>query len=137
MPSPAEHSEQAKSNEELAKNLRDGPSHYDWAITVTFYAALHYLEAYLVKQHVNVLEEAEKAKMGVHNCRNLLVQEMLERTQAGRYLSLHQQSERARYFSSKTAMAVQGIPAQYFDQQMAQRWYAELEQFRNHLTTLR
>ncbi len=47
-----EHLRQARHNETLAPQLGSPPLEaYDWAITVLFYTALHFVDAYLLQQH--------------------------------------------------------------------------------------
>ena len=47
-----EHLRQARQNEELANKLGSPPLEaYDWAITVMFYALLHFVDAYLLERH--------------------------------------------------------------------------------------
>jgi hypothetical protein len=45
----AEHKEKAESNEFFASSLQN--PFWDWAVTGTFYAAVHYVEAYLAKHN--------------------------------------------------------------------------------------
>lgn len=48
MPQPAEHLAQAQHNEDLFSHLNSSPRSFaDWQVTALFYAALHYVEAYL------------------------------------------------------------------------------------------
>jgi hypothetical protein len=47
-----EHLQQANHNEVLALHLGSAPiAAYDWAITVLFYAVLHFADAYLLHYH--------------------------------------------------------------------------------------
>lgn len=47
-----EHLQQAWQNEALASQLGSLPlAAYDWAITVLFYAILHFVDAYLLQHH--------------------------------------------------------------------------------------
>ena len=47
-----EHLRQARQNEALAHKLGSPPLEaYDWAITVMFYALLHFVDAYLLEHH--------------------------------------------------------------------------------------
>lgn len=47
-----EHLRQARHNEEVAHTLGSRPLEaYDWAITVLFYAVLHFVDAYLLQHH--------------------------------------------------------------------------------------
>ena len=49
MPQPAEHIAQAEKNERLYESLL-GTEFNDWAITVLFYCALHYVDAYFAQR---------------------------------------------------------------------------------------
>lgn len=50
MNQPADYIQQALHNAELAAHLRTDKTQYlDWAVTCLFYAALHYVNAYLAK----------------------------------------------------------------------------------------
>jgi hypothetical protein len=50
MPAEAEHLQQARHNEALAKLLAQDMTYRDWIITTSFYAALHYVEANFAKR---------------------------------------------------------------------------------------
>jgi hypothetical protein len=52
LPSKDEHLKQAQHNEQLADALSKG-AYIDWAVTVLFYAALHYVDAVLAVSQVN------------------------------------------------------------------------------------
>jgi hypothetical protein len=47
LPSQEEHLQKADRNEQFAVFLADKTTYYDWAATVLFYAALHYMDAIL------------------------------------------------------------------------------------------
>ena len=48
-----EYIQQAAHNADLASYLRQtGKNCLDWAVTCLFYAAIHYINAYLVKKHI-------------------------------------------------------------------------------------
>ena len=72
MPQPTEHIAQAEKNERLYDSLL-GTEFNDWAITGLFYAALHYVDAYIV------------SRTGVsspnHSSRNYLVDSTLSLTE--------------------------------------------------------
>ncbi|WP_119313503.1 HEPN domain-containing protein [Calidithermus terrae] len=132
MPKAQQHTAQAKSNELLAQKMCDGDSHYDWAVTISFYAALHYFEAFLVQKGINVLQEAEVNGKGAHNVRRKKAKQLLPEDEAEKYIWLQQQSERARYFASGN-QALPDIPARYFSQGIAQEAFVKLQTFRNYL----
>lgn len=52
-PSVQDHIDQATKNERLLSWLREDDQFRDWVITVAFYAALHYVDAYLLTQRKN------------------------------------------------------------------------------------
>lgn len=43
----AQHLAQARANRAFYEELLDRPEYHDWALTVLFYAALHYVDAFL------------------------------------------------------------------------------------------
>jgi hypothetical protein len=45
----SDHRAKAEHNEKLASQLKGGPF-FDWAVTVTFYAAVQYIEAFFAKE---------------------------------------------------------------------------------------
>jgi hypothetical protein len=48
VPNLNDHIERAEANESFARSLdQSQPFYVDWAITILFYAALHYIDAYL------------------------------------------------------------------------------------------
>jgi hypothetical protein len=55
VPTKEEHVTKADGNATLALSLKlDNQTRIDWALTILFYAALHYVDAYLAKSHVNL-----------------------------------------------------------------------------------
>ena len=55
MPSKDEHVTKANGSESLALSLvLDNQSRIDWALVILFYAAMHYVEAYLAKSGVHL-----------------------------------------------------------------------------------
>ena len=72
MPQPTEHIAQAEKNEGLYDNLV-GTEFNDWAVTALFYAALHYIDAYIVSRTA--------ASPPNHNSRNYLVDSTLSLTE--------------------------------------------------------
>jgi hypothetical protein len=55
MPKKNEHVEKADGNEKLALSLTlDSQSRIDWELIMLFYAAMHYVEAYLALQGVHL-----------------------------------------------------------------------------------
>jgi hypothetical protein len=55
LPSKQEHVAKAEGNARFASSLSlDDPARIDWALIATFYAAMHYVEAYLATQGLHV-----------------------------------------------------------------------------------
>lgn len=55
MPTKDQHVTKADGNAELALSLAlDNQTKIDWALTILFYAAMHYVEAYLAKANVHL-----------------------------------------------------------------------------------
>lgn len=55
MPSKDQHVAKADGNATLALSLTlDNQSRIDWALVILFYAAMHYVEAYLAKSNVHL-----------------------------------------------------------------------------------
>jgi hypothetical protein len=60
-PSPAEHRRQAHHNEEFARFLGGPASKWKaWTMVAVFYAALHYIQAFLVEQGHRPEEHSER-----------------------------------------------------------------------------
>ena len=58
MPTPKEHRSQAEHNEFLVSQL-DNPF-WDWAVTGTFYAALHYVDGFLMTRGIDPPRHADR-----------------------------------------------------------------------------
>jgi hypothetical protein len=145
MPKRQDHFDQATHNDRFAAVLvdsSDGP--FDWAVTVTFYAALHYLESWLVGRGVSVTREAAaKGNLSPHSLRINKATAMLPLDIAMIYTTLRQQSELARYLTT-TATASGGrgpeltlpqLPNTYYSQTSAKQLYEELQKFKSHLAS--
>ena len=135
MPKPNDHLRQAKHNDSFSESLcsqDNGP--FDWAVTVSFYAALHYFDYWLqTKRNVNV---ANEAKSGFHSYRRKMAKKYLgsiDESLVQDYLILHSQSEFARYFStaSDPSNGLPQPPFQYFDQANATRLRAQMVRLRD------
>ena len=96
-----EHLQQARHNETLASQLGTPPIEaYDWAITVLFYAVLHFVDAYLLQQH-GIVSRGHAAtwnrQTGQRNPgRNDYVRQHLRQI-SGTYKILYDASRLARY----------------------------------------
>jgi hypothetical protein len=61
MPQSHEHLTRAKENEQLAIGLgRESGCSTDWAITMLFYAALHYIDAFLAGKNMHPLNHEKR-----------------------------------------------------------------------------
>lgn len=91
------HLEQAKSNEQAARSLRE--IYPDWAVTICFYAALHWVEYYACIKGINIQEAHPWPSP--HESRKDYVRELA--TELGSnslrnaYLELELESRKARY----------------------------------------
>lgn len=137
MPSWQTHLAQAKHNDEFANRLIEGDEDvYDWAITATFYSALHYLEAWLMKSGVNVIQEARVKGKSPHSIRSQKVADMLPPDIAKLYVALQRQSELCRYLTTKGWDLSGSTSFQYFHQGAAKSYHNDLQAFKNHLDSL-
>jgi len=137
MPDWRAHLAQATHNEQFAKNLienDDGP--HDWAVTVTFYAALHHFDCWLLKNGTNVLQEAKAKNRSPHVIRGQKARDKLPDAESAIYRTLRQNSELARYLTtnnqSSSLVSLPSPPAQYFTQTKAARFFADLETLKAH-----
>lgn len=93
MPDVREHLQQASHNETFFSQI-NVDSYSDWAVTVLFYAALHYLDAYLAKQGV--------FDPGSHDVRDPLIRQFpLTRAVARQYFRLKNFSRSARCYGAR------------------------------------
>lgn len=100
MPLLTEHIAQAEKNERLYESLL-GTEFNDWAVTGLFYAALHHIDAYFIRQ--------TGARPSNHSSRNRLVDRTLNLSQIRRdYAELYNWSRNVRYdtFSVSTDEAL-------------------------------
>ena len=115
MPSEHSHSEQAKYNEEAALSIRDTSP--DWAVTMCFYAALHWVEWYakvqgddLERQYPNYPSPHDRllayvfkiAKNRQYRDLNKAYQELKNASQIARYLTDIRTDSRIHYSRYKT-----------------------------------
>ena len=92
MPLAPEHISKAEHNEKLADTLCKG-SYLDWAVTVTFYAALHYVDAILAASVIHPETHTERNDAVGANA-------TLQKVRA-EYRTLETLSRNARYRSMK------------------------------------
>lgn len=93
MPDTRVHLDQAEHNERFFGSF-DQTTYSDWAVTVLFYAALHYVDAFLA--------HAGFKYPGGHHTRDGLVNSVTQlRTISTEYFRLKNRSSSARYYSSR------------------------------------
>ena len=91
MPSKDEHLEKAKRNETFAEFLATKTKYHDWAATVLYYAALHYVDAILAVSQVDPPDHEQRHALIRRN-------DTLRRIYA-EYRMLETLSRNARYFA--------------------------------------
>ena len=127
MPNANEHLRQAQHNDAFSERLCSDDGPFDWAVTVSFYAALHYFDYWLrAKKNVNIANEAQK---GFHAYRRKLAKNLLSEHLAEAYLMLNNESELARYFATaaRPKDELGQPPFQYFNQASSARLRAQME----------
>lgn len=108
MSQPTEHIAQAEKNERLCGILL-GTEFNDWAVTALFYAALHYVDAYITS--------STGANPSNHTARNYFVDSALSLTEIRQaYSDLYRLSRDVRYeiFPISTDAVIQ-VKARHFD----------------------
>lgn len=91
MPSLAAHLEKSKHNETLAEFLATKTQYFDWAVTILFYAAVHYVDAVLSVSRLDPLSHEQRhSAMGVNDTLRRIFPE---------YRNLETMSRNARYFA--------------------------------------
>ncbi len=87
MPTKEEHLAKAGHNEDFVKDI--GNPYFGWQITGTFYAALHYIEAYLAKNNVHFTDHTVRTSYVQKEAqlRNIYVdyRELLNESRSARY----------------------------------------------------
>lgn len=129
MPEGIYHRRKAAYNVEVAKHLTDTSNFIDWAVTATFYAALHLVDSMLAESHHLHKDEQHPRKHSANGTpgnggrgRNQLVAAEFSAIRKA-YRSLEEASRRARYdLQILDPQAYQRLQAQY--QQIVQ--YAEM-----------
>ncbi len=91
MPTLNEHLEKSGRNEALAELLGTKTQYFDWAVTILFYAAVHYVDAVLsVSRYDPQSHEQRHTAMGVNATLKSVYRE---------YRTLEVASRNARYFA--------------------------------------
>jgi uncharacterized FlgJ-related protein len=102
MPSEQSHREQAEYNEEAALNIRDTAP--DWAVTMCFYAALHWVECYAKVQG----DDLEQKYQGYKSPHDRLVAYVWDIAKNKQYKDLNKAYENLKN-ASQTARYLTGI----------------------------
>jgi hypothetical protein len=89
MPTEAEHIAKAESNEGLFQELVTSGRHVDWQVTVLFYAALHYVDAWLSRSAIHPHTHVER--------RHFVRKDRALHRLYGHYSRLDDRSQDARY----------------------------------------
>lgn len=103
MPSLLAHLWQARHNEKLAKELVDSLSYKDWAVTTTYYTAIHYIEA-AFSQDNNILHTEHQIPPGSGRSMHSLREDLVLEHYSGAWKALrnlHIQSNIARYLNTE------------------------------------
>lgn len=107
-------------NYELSDFLFNGKKYYDWVVTTSFYACIHFVEDRLLPTSINgneckVISEVRAAyKMkGRHEARERLVFEKLELATAVKYKWLDDKSRYSRYRTYKVTVSEAEKAKQY------------------------
>jgi hypothetical protein len=61
LPNKEEHLNQASRNEKLAQSLAQ-TEYREWTVTVLFYVAVHYIEAFLAVRHLHCDDHSERSE---------------------------------------------------------------------------
>lgn len=100
MASQDEHKKQAAYNCEAAQRVEQNIP--DWAITMCFYAALHYVETYAIKTNVDIKNDYSR-KQSLHEKRRDYIKDLAytirNRNLKKAYLSLEKESKNSRYIN--------------------------------------
>lgn len=91
MPTKDQHNQKAERNENFAKRIAEKTGYYDWAVTVLFYAALHYVDAILAVSRIDPHKHEERQDSIQKN-------DTLRRVY-GEYRMLEALSRNARYYA--------------------------------------
>ncbi|MEH1968075.1 hypothetical protein [Nostoc sp.] len=125
------HKRQSELNEEAAKNAAQSGL-YDWAVTICFYSALHYIEAYAKHQGVNIGREYSQCKTQ-HERRFYYVQDIdydlgLNDSLINAYDKLYQGSKIARYLEG-----IQSMTARKYFESVYMQYLKALEIIKNKI----
>jgi hypothetical protein len=98
-PSAKMHYEQAVLNEQAALAVKENQP--DWAVTICFYAALHWIEGYAINEGVDINQQYKRRGGSPHNWRKNYVKDIAynlrKDTFRRAYERLDDESRKARY----------------------------------------
>jgi uncharacterized protein (UPF0332 family) len=60
LPTKDQHIQKAERNEKFAKRIAENTGYFDWAVTVLFYAGLHYIDAVLAVSRIDPHKHEER-----------------------------------------------------------------------------
>jgi hypothetical protein len=124
-----DHIHQAEHNENFGKLLlAQHAPYYDWLITVSFYAAIHYVEAaFNQDSNIKHTETCTPEGVSVHNHRQELVRQKYGKECWKSYRKLREASEDVRYL----VVGQIGQATQYYKFKDAENF------FKNHLAVVK
>ncbi|NEP60030.1 MAG: hypothetical protein F6K31_24000 [Symploca sp. SIO2G7] len=98
MSSPQDHLEQAEHNKTVADRVRE--DYPDWAVTIYFYAALHWVERYAKLNGCDIESEYPDGR-SLHECRKMYLDDVAYKLRNKKlrqfYEDLEKESRKARY----------------------------------------
>jgi len=119
-----DHLAQAQHNEAFASQLMTDLKYKDWLITVSFYAAIHYVEAEFTKlPGVSHSETSVPPNTSLHAHRENLVRQHFGKPVWQDYRKLHIASNTPRYLTSGWKTFISGTGHQYFSDQDAKDFF--------------
>lgn len=133
MPSVNLHRDQAIHNENLARELLRSLQYRDWVITVSFYAAIHFVDSKLATMipPVHPEKNAPRAQCSVHTYRLRLVRKYYGAI-SSQYAKLRHSAEIARYLGSGT-YSIPTISHHYFSDGDTRNHFNDLQAIKNFL----
>jgi radical SAM superfamily enzyme len=129
MPNPQIHLEQAEHNESAASSVRQ--DYPDWAVTMYFYAALHWIERYALLKGCNIARDYDSGR-SKHDSRqqyiNQIARDLNNPSLRKAYQNLELDSRKARYLISLNTKA-----QTYYSQPRVINCYKNLQTVKNLL----
>jgi len=103
MTSRQQHERQAKDNLELHGRLLQEGKHLDWAVTTLFYAALHYVDAFLLPEDPRTHERRNQRIRARGELRPIYrsYKLLLDRSRDARYECFDPTPEQVRYYRTR------------------------------------